>query len=351
MMHLTFKNTRLAWAFLLAALLALTLFSGQPVFADQTPLSAEQQARQAEQPGNNAPVWRAVANGNVGYTTATGPEAGVLINKSGETWRQIKNEELTIYGGWAVALAFLAIVAVFLVRGPIKLPEARTGKLIERFTSAERLAHWTMAFTFIALALTGLLLLFGKHVLAPVFGMELFSWFAAASKNIHNFVGPLFGASVVVFFLMYVKDNLPEKGDMEWLAKAGGALGHAPAGRFNMGEKIWFWGGVTVLGLVVTGSGLVLDFPNMGWDRLTMQQAHIVHLAAALLFVVMSFGHIYIGSIGMEGALEAMRDGYVDETWAKAHHELWYEDIKSGKVSAVRSKQGESHMGSNVVET
>lgn len=351
MMHLTLKKTRLAWAALLAAFFVWSVFSSSMVFADQTPLSAEQQARQAEQPGNNAPVWRAVADGNVGYTTATGPEAGVLINKSGETWRQIRNDELTVYGGWAVALAFLAIVAVFLVRGPIKLPEARTGRLIERFTSAERLAHWTMAFTFIALGLTGLLLLFGKHVLAPVFGMELFAVFASASKTVHNFIGPLFGVSVVVFFLMYVKDNLPEKADMQWLAKGGGLLGHAPAGRFNMGEKIWFWGGVTVLGLVVTGSGLILDFPNLGWERLTMQQAHIVHLIAALLFVVMSFGHIYIGSIGMEGALEAMRDGYVDETWAKAHHELWYEDIKLGKVSAVRSKEGQNAMGSNALET
>lgn len=351
MMHLTYRKVRLTWAALFAVLFFLALLNSSVVMADQTPLSAEQQARQAEQPGNNAPVWRAVADGVQGYTTVTGPEAGVLINKSGETWRQIRNEELTIYGGWAVALAFLGVVAIFLIRGPIKLPEARTGKLIERFTSAERLAHWTMAFTFVALALTGLLLLFGKHVLTPIFGMEVFAWFAAASKNIHNFVGPLFGVSVVVFFVMYVKDNLPEKGDMQWLAKGGGLLGHAPAGRFNMGEKIWFWGGVTVLGLVVTVSGLVLDFPNLGWERLTMQQAHIVHLIAALIFVVMSFGHIYIGSIGMEGALEAMRDGYVDETWAKAHHELWYEDIKAGKVSAIRSKQGESAIGSRTVET
>lgn len=339
-----------AVALLVSLFIAIAALWAPAVFADQTDLSAQQQARQAEQPGNNAPVWRAVSNGVVGYTTATGPEAGVLINKSGETWRLMRNDELSIYGGWAVSIAFLGVILMHLIKGQIKLPEPRTGKLIERFTSAERVAHWTMAFSFIALALTGLLLLFGKHVISPVLGMEAFAWFAALGKNIHNFVGPLFAVSVVVFFLMYVKDNLPEKGDGEWLAKGGGLLGHAPAGRFNMGEKIWFWGGVTVLGITVSITGGILDFPNLGWDRLTMQQAHVIHLAAALIFMVMSFGHIYIGSIGMEGALEAMRDGYVDETWAKAHHELWYNDIKAGKVPAVRSKEGGQSMGSRVLQ-
>jgi len=316
---------------------------------DSTEGSKAQVQKQQSQPLNNSPVWSAVASGDSFTTVTKGRETGVLINKSGETWRLIRNDWISFFGGWAVALVFLAIVAVHLVKGPVKLPEPRTGRLIERFTSAERLAHWTMAFSFVALAVTGLLLMFGKHVLAPWMGLTLNSWLASISIVIHNFVGPLFAVSIIVFFVMYVKDNLPEKNDIEWLKKGGGLLGHAPAGRFNMGEKIWFWGGVTVLGLVVSVTGLILDFPNFDQPRLLMQQSHVIHASAALLFIIMSLGHIYIGSIGMEGALEAMRDGYVDETWAKAHHDAWYNDIKAGRVSAVRSKEGAAAMGSQVM--
>jgi formate dehydrogenase subunit gamma len=80
-------------------------------------------------------------------------------------------------------------------------------------------------------------------------------------------------------------------------------------------------------------SGLVLDFPNFDQPRLVMQSANIVHGVGALIFVLASFGHIYMGTIGTEGAYEAMRTGMVDETWAKEHHELWYREAKSGRGS------------------
>ncbi|MCQ8895911.1 formate dehydrogenase subunit gamma [Limnobacter humi] len=354
MMHIKRSRTHWLGASLAGLLLACSLGFG-PAHAEgvpaQTQRSLEQQERQAQQPLNNAPVWRGVSSGETFTTVTKGRETGVLINKSGEVWRELRNGTILKFGGWAVALVFLTIMGVYFVKGPVKLPEPRTGKLIERFTSAERLAHWTMAFSFVALAVTGLLMAFGKYVLAPVLGLTLNSWLAKLSIVIHNFVGPLFAVSIVVFFIMYVRDNLPEKYDMEWLKKGGGLLGHAPAGRFNMGEKIWFWGGVTVLGVLVSATGLIMDFPNFDQTRLLMQQSHVLHASAALLFIVMSMGHIYIGSIGMEGALEAMRDGYVDEAWAKAHHDAWYDDIKAGRVSAVRSKEGAAALGAQALSS
>jgi formate dehydrogenase subunit gamma len=198
---------------------------------DATERAQAQVQKQQVQPLNNSPVWSDVATGNSFTTVTKGRETGVLINKSGETWRQMRNDWISYYGGWVVALVFLAIMAVYFVKGPVKLPEPRTGKLIERFTSAERLAHWTMAFSFVALAVTGLLLMFGKYVLASWLGLTINSWLAQLSILIHNFVGPLFAVSIIVFFIMYVKDNLPEKNDIEWLKKGGGLLGNAPAGQ------------------------------------------------------------------------------------------------------------------------
>lgn len=324
-------------------------------------LKQNQAERSSVQPGNLAPTYRAVKEGGEHYTSLPYLEAGVLIQPkaqfpgqerattAGEAWRQYRNGPLTQIGGWLLVLALAGVSAMYFLRGPIKLKSPRTGRLIERFTSVERIAHWTMAITFLILAVTGILMLFGKYVLLPIFGHTLFGWLAYASKNIHNFVGPAFTVSTIVFFIIFVKDNLPHKSDIQWLKRGGGVLGkgHVSAGRFNAGEKIWFWGGVVVLGLIVSGSGFFLDMivPGVEYVRANMQIAHIIHLVAAVLVVSMSVAHIYIGSVGMEGAYEAMRTGYVDDAWAKEHHDLWYDDIQNGKVPRVRSQEGATKVG------
>jgi len=172
-------------------------------------------------------------------------------------------------------------------------------------------------------------------------GGTLFGWLTYALKNVHNFVGPLFAVSLVVVFVTFVRDNLPRAGDLNWLLRFGGLLGdhEVPSHRFNAAEKLVFWGGVFGLGLIVVGSGLVMDklVPGLGETRGQMQVAHMVHATATLLMMAMFIGHIYIGSIGMKGAYSAMKTGYVDEAWAKEHHELWYDDVKAGKIPAQRS--------------
>lgn len=296
-----------------------------------------QQQRAVEQPGNNAPVWREVRKeGQEHYTSIKGRETGVLVQSAGETWRQIRNGPVTFYGGWLIVVVCLIIAAIYFTKGPIRTHDKPTGRLIERFTRAERWAHWTMGISFCVLAVTGLVLLFGKHVLLPVIGYTLFSWLAALSINLHNFVAPLFIASLLVFIAMYAKDNVYEKGDFAWLARGWKIFRgeHLPSGRFNMGEKVYFWFGVVGLCLILAVTGLILLFPNFDQLRLTMQQASIVHAVAALLMIPFALGHIYMGTIGVEGAYRNMADGVTDETWAKEHHELWYNEVKSGKRAA-----------------
>jgi len=300
----------------------------------------DQAARQQVQPLNNAPVWRAVNSGEAHYTTLPANEGGVLIQQGGEAWRELRNGPITQGGGWALVGVFVLIAAFYLLRGQIKLSEAPTGRMVERFSVVERAVHWTNAACFVTLAITGLVLLFGKYVLLPLFGPVPFSWIATLSKTSHNFVGPMFAATTIAMFLMFVKDNIPKAYDMQWFAKAGGLFtkgAHVPSHRFNAGEKLMFWGGVVLLGIVVSATGFILDFPNFGQTRSLMQDAWWIHVGAALLFIAMIAGHIYIGTLGMEGALDAMKTGYVDETWAKEHHEYWYDDIKAGKIPALRS--------------
>ncbi len=295
--------------------------------------AADQQAmRETEQPLNNSPMWRSVRFGQEHSTQDSGREAGVLIQSAGETWRQIRNGPVTLIGGLLLILVPLVIAAFYRWNGPLKLHGQPTGKLVQRFTYWERMIHWSTAITFVVLAVTGILMFFGKYILIPVIGYTGFSWFAAISKNVHNIVGPLFILCVAWMFVMFVRENLWQKIDWEWIKKSPQVLsgkGHVATGKYNAAEKGWFWGGVAFLGLVVGLSGLVLDFPNFAQTRFTMQVANIIHGVGALFFIAASLGHIYMGTIGTEGAYDAMVSGNVDETWAKEHHELWFDQVKS----------------------
>jgi formate dehydrogenase subunit gamma len=318
-----------------------------PVQAQDSGAQAQAQ-RSAEQPGNNAPVWRDVKSGEKNYTALPQHHGAVLIQgplrfpgqsafaTAGEAWRNFRNGPLIFYGGWVLIVVAAAILVYYMVKGAIKLKHAPTGRLIERFNSLERIAHWSTAISFVILALTGLTILFGKFVLLPVIGYTLFAWLSALSKNLHNFVGPFFILSVLLMIIVYIKDNFWRAGDGKWLAKAGGMFGgeEVPSGRFNFGEKGWFWGGVVLLGVIMSVTGLIMLFPNFDQLRETMQQADVIHVIGAVIFVALSFGHIYLGTIGVQGAYQAMRTGYVDEEWAKEHHRLWYDDVKAGKVPA-----------------
>lgn len=294
----------------------------------------EQAARQQTQPGNNAPVWRDVRGGDNPYQTTQvrGIESSVLVQSAGETWRQIRNGPITLYGGWLIVAMMIIIGAFYAVKGPIKLHEKPTGRRMLRFGAWDRMVHWGAAISFVLLAITGTIILFGKHILLPVVGYTLFSWLAILAKNVHNFVGPVFAFCTILLFITFVKDNLPRAYDLQWFAKFGGFFSgkHVPSGRFNAGEKAWFWGGVTLLGIVVSVTGFILNFPNFEQGRALMQQANVIHAIAAVLFVTMSLGHIYLGTIGVEGAYESMRTGYVDEVWAREHHDLWYQDTVAG---------------------
>lgn len=342
---------------------ALSLFAGLllsvPAFAQspgplpQSPSRADeikaQQQRSVSQPGNNAPVWRNVQSGKPNYTSIPGRETAVLIqpparfpgqdqiSTAGEAWRQFRNGPVTFIGGWGLVAVIAIILAFYAWKGPVKLTERPTGRLMRRFSAFEMTVHWSAAISFCILALSGVIMLLGKHFLLPVIGYTLFAWLTQLGKNLHNFIAPLFLVSAAIMVVMWLRDNLPRAYDWRWFRKAWAFFArneHIPSGRFNAGEKAWFWGGVLLLSIAVGWSGLVLLFPNFDQTRAMMQDAWIWHVSAALIYIVLGLGHIYMGTIGVQGAYGNMRHGYTDETWAKEHHLYWYEDVKSGRREA-----------------
>ena len=323
--------------------------------APAEPKPDESNAERAKtQPGNNAPFWRAVReSGNAqGITTLPGAEKGVLIQKftqypgsrfttAGEAWREVRNRWILPYGGSLLLIVALALALFYWRRGPLGHDHPQTGLRIERFTPLERAAHWSNAIAFVCLAVSGIVMAWGKFFLLPILGSTLFGWLTFALKNLHNFAGPLFAVSLLIVAVTFVKDNIASLNDFKWLMTGGGLLSdhEVPSHRFNPAEKGMFWWGMVVPGLFIIGSGLVLDqlLPGLGYLRGDMQIAHMIHAVAAVLMMTALLGHIYMGTVGTRGAYQAMRTGYTTEGWAKEHHELWYDDIKAGKIPAERS--------------
>lgn len=287
-------------------------------------------------PNPGAQFWKDVRQRDkevVGSTQVKGVDAGILISKEGEEWRQFRVQQFAPYS----AIIFGAVLGLFLlyylVRGKIRIEGQRSGKMIQRSTKVERYVHWFTAVIFVLLTITGLILLYGRWVLIPLLGPEGFSATAAASKLIHNYIGPLFLVALVLMFFSFIRDSLFNlKVDMQWFIKAGGYLGghHPSSEKYNAGQKSWFW--VAVFGgLVLVGSGLVLDFANYGQGRMLMQDAHVVHSISSVVVIAFFFVHLYLATIGVEGSFDAMVSGNVPEEFAKQHHDLWYEEIKNEK--------------------
>ena len=284
-----------------------------------------------------AELWREVRqrDGEVeGISQVKAPGANVLVNVSGQSWREYRMQELVPKTGAAILIVLIVIAIFRLLRGRIMLEEGRSGIKILRFTTSQRAAHWTTAILFVTLGLTGLTLLLGRKFLIPLFGAEGFSSIAVAAKFLHDYLGPLFVFALTWLFILFVRDNIPSpKLDLQWLLKGGGLFGkHASSGRYNAGEKLWFWL-ATIVGLAVIISGLVLDFPIFGQTRATMEFYHWVHSVAAVVLIVVSFGHIYMGTAALEATFEVMQTGYCDANWAKEHHDLWYEKVKDSGES------------------
>jgi formate dehydrogenase subunit gamma len=269
-------------------------------------------------------------------------KAGVLIQPMGRSWTYF-HEVLLHWGGAIVILGTIVLLgAAYLIIGRIRISAGRSGRKVLRFKAFERFSHWLTATSFVLLGLTGLNITFGKIVLLPVIGPDAFTEISQLAKYVHNFTSFAFVLGLILITAIFIKDNFFEKVDIDWLKQGGGFIKskHAPAGRFNLGEKMVFWLSISA-GVAVSASGYLLLFPFYGTNIAEMQLAQVVHAVVAVLFIALILAHIYIGTLGMEGAFEAMGTGEVDLNWAKEHHDRWLaqqlaKDMRSepGKISA-----------------
>lgn len=289
----------------------------------------------AQQPGPVNPTARSVKEEQLlqqfnrieGRGTIPDTKSYLIEQPTGRDWRHF--HEVTLR--WIGALSILGILALLVVfylwRGMVRIEGGRSGRTIVRFNAFERFVHWMTASCFVVLAISGLNITFGKTLLLPLIGPTAFSTWSEFAKYAHNYLSFPFTFGVILIFLMWMAGNIPNRTDVEWLRRRGGMVGHdhPPAGRFNAGQKAIYW--IVVLGgSAVAITGYILMFPFYGTGIYSMQTAEVVHSIVAMLFIAAMLGHIYIGTIGMEGAFEAMGRGTVDINWAKEHHSLWLDE-------------------------
>jgi formate dehydrogenase subunit gamma len=308
---------------------------------------------------SDAEVWRALRYGLEDVKVSSGgAESRVLIQDAGMWWLEFRKGPLATYGAWLMGGTLALLALFYLIRGKIRIDGEKTGRTVTRFQAVERFGHWLMAGSFVVLAITGLIVLFGRMVIIPLMGHEAFSTIALGSKWVHNNISWAFMLGLVMVFFMWVLHNLPNRTDLKWLAVGGGIFTkgvHPPAKKFNAGQKLIFWS-VIVFGASISASGLSLLFPfelpmfaktfvilndtglpqALGLGVLPetlapheeMQLATLWHTIVAFILIAIILAHIYIGSVGMEGAFDAMGSGEVEEQWAREHHGLWLEELQ-----------------------
>ncbi len=257
-----------------------------------------------------------------------------IEHPAGRTWREWHEVTLRWLGAIVILGAILLLVIFYLVRGAVRIKAGRSGVKIVRFTAFERFVHWMTAACFVVQAFTGLNITFGKPLLLPLLGPEAFTTWSEWAKYAHNFLSFPFTVGVVLIFFIWIAGNIPNSVDVDWVKRGGGIVGHddPPAYRFNAGQKAIYW--IQVLGgtaMVITG--YLLIFPFYGTDVANMQLAEIIHAGIAMFYIAAILGHIYIGTLGMEGAFEGMGEGTVDLNWAKQHHSLWLQE-QNARVGA-----------------
>ena len=307
--------------------------------------SAQAQVNPTQQSVNEGALLEALGSGGnvAGRITIPDQNAGYLIKPDNKIWAALQGDTLHQISIWAVIGMVVLLTLFYVIRGKIRVDGGLSGRKILRFNTLERFAHWTLASTFIILALSGLNLIIGKTVILPLLGENAFGTLSAWGKIAHNYLAWPFMVALVMVLLLWVVHNIPNRLDVEWLKQGGGLVKkgvHPPAKKFNAGQKIIFWA-VIAGGAALSYTGVMLLFPAVAGTPADWQFFQTIHALTAAVLSAIIIAHIYIGSVGMEGAFDAMGTGEVDENWAKEHHSLWVEEVKGAKASEGRTQPAE----------
>jgi formate dehydrogenase subunit gamma len=364
----TARRTFPVFALALALLFVAFCVSSAPnalaqVSGPDKPLAGAVPGNTTEGAAADAELWRQIRHGLRGTVAGENPGSGLLIQSEGHYWEETRSGPLMMYSSWAILGVIMLLALFFAVRGRIRIDHGPSGRTMKRFSDIERAGHWFLASSFIVLALTGLNFLFGRSLLIPIIGKDAFASITMFGKLIHNYVAFAFMASIVMVAVLWIAHNIPNRHDIVWLLRGGGLFGggHPKARKFNAGQKILFWM-IVLCGISISVSGWALLYPfqthmfgatfglfnswlgtSLPTDLTPIQEQQyqaLWHIIMAVFMIAVVIAHIYIGTVGMEGASAAMTSGEVDVNWAKEHHSLWVEEVEAEKRELSSSAGG-----------
>jgi len=323
---------------------AATLFAVVALITFAAPELSAQQVNPTESAVQEEQLMRALQSGEAvsGRITIPDARAGDLIKPDNKGWADTHGGTVKTVNVAAIIGMLVLLIGFYMYRGRIRIDSGPSGRTIQRFNAVERFAHWLLAATFIILALTGLNLLIGRAIILPIVGESAFGTLSGWGKIAHNYLAWPFMAALVVVFIAWVLQNIPDKTDIEWIKKGGGLFKkgiHPPAKKFNAGQKVIFWS-VIIGGAALSFNGVMLLFPEIAGTSAQWQFYQVIHAIVAGIMTAVIIAHIYIGSVGMEGAFDAMGSGQVDVNWAKEHHSLWVDEKLAREGRAAPSSGG-----------
>ncbi len=273
----------------------------------------------------------------IGISSLPYPNAELFERPEGRDWRFGLADFITHLGAIAILGFSLLLALILALRGRVPIAKGRSGRTVKRFNFLERANHWMTASSFIMLALTGIVIAYGDTLIRIPFGEEAQGTLALWSSWTHALFFPPFTLGLFVMILLWTWRNLPSRLDLAWLARAGGFFSddpdNPPARKFNAGQKLIFWSAV-LGGVAMIATGVTLMFPYFWADLEVMGWVMLVHATLATLLIAIFIGHIYIGTVGMQGAIWAMWGGKVDRNWAEEHHVLWLKELETRGATA-----------------
>jgi formate dehydrogenase subunit gamma len=302
-----------------------------PVYAADEQ-SSQQQAKSMT---SDADLWRAIKAGESGYSTYKGVDADILINVAGNEGKILRNTYLKPLLGLAFVGVFIAFLIFYFVNGPSTLSKGFSGKMVFRWSKADLWLHWIMAVSCLIMMLTGLVIMLGRHFLAPYVGDDIWAGIIAFSKFSHDWSSPIFMVSWLACVIKWMPLQTVKLYDLKWFLVVGGYINFGPfkgkhpdSGFANAGEKMWFWS-LAIFGLCISVTGIMLVFPTLDLPRIWSMLALLIHGVSAVIIVAFTIVHIWMATVLSEGGMECMVSGYCDENWASQHHNLWYDEIKA----------------------
>ncbi|RDU64856.1 formate dehydrogenase subunit gamma [Helicobacter sp. MIT 14-3879] len=249
------------------------------------------------------------------------------LNGLGELFTILQNKYFSLVFFILIIIVPLAFFGHFIIVGQRKFNHHQKLQVFSKFNI---IVHWGAAIPFVLICLTGLIMVFGSYLGGGIF--------VRLARDLHGLATIIFIIFGLMMFSMWFKEALFKKYDIDWFKIMGGYLSQEnkpiPAGKFNAGQKMWFW--IATLGggaMALTGAVMFFQCADIN----TLRLMAILHNLIGFMIIAMLITHIYMSLFAIEGAIESIINGKMGEEELSILHSIYYKElVDSKKIDSMR---------------